>query len=303
MDECARGFRIGEVLHPWGTRFDALVADDVGDGYASRDLPCSAAYGFETIYAEVTAAGADRPVTGVAYELANVLQPKDVFARLVIRLGQPDQVDRGEVPPSSHASSSVVLHASWKRGTYTVGLSIYGAPRPSSFGDGLGKLYVSWADTQAAAAPFIAEWTAANEALARASATASPTVFAVRYPIFDPAHEPPSPSTRALATPELFETPREAARRLGTRAFALWQDDVGSWYLSTGRDSVRLGGPDTSTVQVLDIAPARGGGYSALEVGSWRVHDAYRSSAIADAAAALERVPGLRIERHTGHDA
>jgi hypothetical protein len=301
MDECAQGFRIGDVLHPWGTRFDAFVADDVG-GYACRDPPCSAAYGFETIYAEVTAAGSDRPVTGVAYELANVMQPKDVFARLVIRLGQPDQVDRSDVPPGAYASSSVVLHASWNRGTCTVGLSIYGAPRPSSLGDGIGKLYVSWADTEAAAAPFIVDWTAANEALARASATAAPTIFAVQYPIFDPESEQLDASTRALAMPELLETPPDAAQRLGTHAFALWREDAGGWYLSSGRDTVRLGGPDTSTVQVLDMAPARGGGFSALEVGSWRVRDTYRSSAIADAVGLLERISGLTIERHTGHD-
>ncbi|HYC64679.1 MAG TPA: hypothetical protein VEC14_08125 [Reyranellaceae bacterium] len=58
----------------------------------------------------------------------------------------------------------------------------------------------------------------------------------------------------------------------------------------------------TETVHLMDVAPARGGGFSAIEVGPWTVRDRYRSPAIAGAASALERVPGLVIERHEGND-
>jgi hypothetical protein len=75
------------------------------------------------------------------------------------------------------------------------------------------------------------------------------------------------------------------------------------WHLSTGRSTVLLGGAETSTVQFLDIAPARGGGYAELGVGPWRVRDVHGSTSIKDAVVALEAVPGLKIERHSGHDA
>ncbi|UYN93568.1 MAG: hypothetical protein KIT25_16090 [Enhydrobacter sp.] len=303
MDDGAQGFRFGGTLHPWGTRFDALVPDHAGDGYASRELACGEAFGFRTTYVELTAPRPNRPVTVAAYEIADVLAPKEAFARLVIGLGQPDKISREEVGPGPHASNVVALHAVWKRPGHDVSVSLYGAPRPSEFGDGIGKLYLSWSDLDAAAAPFLAPWSIENEAIAQASATATPSIFTVRYPIFDPDYPTPSRQARVLNTPELFETPADAAKRLGTRAFALWSDPGGGWYLSHGRDTIRLGTRRSATVQVLDIKPARGSGFAGIEAGSWTVRDVHGSRTIADAAAAIRRVPGLRIERVTGHDA
>ena len=55
-------------------------------------------------------------------------------------------------------------------------------------------------------------------------------------------------------------------------------------------------------MQFLDIAPARGGGYAELGVGPWSVRDAHGSASIRDAVAALAALPGLTIERQSGHD-
>ncbi|MGH8432194.1 MAG: hypothetical protein ACREUF_17510, partial [Solimonas sp.] len=170
MDEWHSGFSIDEAFHPWGTRFEAVAPGRVGRGYASVELPCRAACGLATIYAEPTAARPDRPVTVVAYELADTGAPsKYLFAQLVIRLGAPDRIDREVAPDGGNAHDSVVLHANWMRDRIAIGLSLYGAPRPSDFGDGLGKLYLSWTDTDEAAAPFLAEWNAANQAVAEAA--------------------------------------------------------------------------------------------------------------------------------------
>jgi hypothetical protein len=300
MDDCAQGFRIGDTLHPWGTRFQALVPDATGDGYVNHEIACTGAYGFETIYVELTSAGADRPVTSAAYELASVLTPKDAFARLVVKLGQPGKVEREE--EAAGDPGRVALYAYWRRDGYTLSVSLYGATRPSDFGDGIGRIYLTWTDTAAAAAPFLAEWKAGNDAVARASATAKPAIFTVRYPIVDRQYPAASASDRALSMPYLFETPAEAAKRLGSHSFALWSDGDGACYLSHGRDTIKLGGPRTSIVQVLDIAPAKGSGFAGIEVGAWSVRDVHRSRAIADAAAALKKVSGIKIERQTGHD-
>jgi hypothetical protein len=302
LDECVNGFRIDSALHRWGTCFDAIVAEDVGDGYVSHPLPCNAAYGFETVFVELTADAPDRPVTSLAYELAATIEPRDAFARLVVALGQPGEISREEVSEDGSASDSVTLYATWNRDTWSIGLSLYGAPRPSELGDGVGKLYLSWTDTEAAAAPFIAAWATANQALAEAAKDASPTFFAVQYPIFDPDQPAPSPSERALSNDAMLQTPADAAQRLGSGIFALWSDKAGAWYLSTGRDTIRLAASKTATLQWIEYAPARGGGSSTLQVGGWSVRDAYRSPAIAEAVKALEKIPGLTIERHTGHD-
>jgi hypothetical protein len=290
MDDCAEGYRIDAALHPWGTLFEEPA-----------ERPCAAAYGFDTIYAELSAAGGDRPVTSVAYELAGTLPGKAVLAELVKRLGPPTELDRSDEVRGAGSADTVVLYAEWQRDNHQIALSLYGAPRASDFGDGIGKLYLSWSDLAAAARPFVDAWRAASDAVARAAADTEgdpAAIFAVAWPILDPADAPEEPHIRALATPELLETPARVAERLGSSAFALWQGG-GAWYLSHGRATVVLG---AAPVQILEIEQARGGGYSSIEVGAWSVRDEHASRSIADAAARLERVPGLTIERHRGHD-
>jgi hypothetical protein len=297
MDDIAQGFRIGTNLHPWGTLFEAVAPGAVDEGYASTELPCSSAYDFATVYAEITAPRPDRPVMGLAYELAaSGATPKELFARLVIRLGAPAEVDREE--ENAGNSDSVVLHAQWSRVDFAISLSLYGAPRPSDFGDGLGKLYLSWGDIDAVSAPFLPAWRAANAELAQAALSAATVhTFSVAYEI-NPLLEP-----RCLHHPEILETPAIIAARLGATGFALWSDAAGTrWHLSTAADSIVLGRPDSSAVQVVEIEPAKGGGFAAIEVGPWSVRSSRLSRAIADAARELEKLPGLTITRHAGYD-
>ena len=99
MDDTTKGFRLGEAgFFPWGTRFDAVVRDFEGTGYASRILSCSEAYGFVTRSAEPSAPRPDRPVLTVTYELAATANPaRDLFAPLVMRLGAPQKIERDEL--------------------------------------------------------------------------------------------------------------------------------------------------------------------------------------------------------------
>ncbi len=297
MDDTAQGFRIGDAFYAWGTLFEAVAPGTVDGGYAHTEIACASAYGFATVHAGITAPRPDRPVMGLAYELAaSGATPKEVFAQLVIRLGAPSEVDREE--ENAGSSDSVVLHAQWSHGDFAISLSLYGAPRPSDFGDGLGKLYLSWGNVDAASAPFFDAWRAANAELAQVAASAATLhTFSVACEI-NPLLEP-----RCLHHPEILETPPSIAARLGPTGFALWSDATGTrWHLSTAADSIVLGRPDSSAVQVIEIEPAKGGGFAAIEVGAWSVRSSRLSRAIADAARELERLPGLTITRHAGYD-
>lgn len=297
MDDTAQGFRIGDTFYSWGTLFDAVAPGTVEAGYANTEIACPSAYGFATVSVGITAPRPDRPVMGLTYELASSGPPaKDIFAQLVIRLGAPTRIDREE--ENTGNESAVILHAQWSRESIAIALSLYGAMRPSDFGDGIGALYLNWADIDAASAPFIDAWRAANEELAAASASAAMVhTFAVAYPIH------PLPGPACLHHPEILETPAPIAARLGELGFALWSDATGTrWHLSTAADSIVLGGPDSSTVQMLEIEPAKGGGFAGIEVGPWSVRSAWLSRAIADAARELEKLPGLTVVRHGGHD-
>ena len=308
MDDTTEGFRLGEAgFFPWGTRFDAVVRDFEGTGYASRILSCSEAYGFVTRSAEPSAPRPDRPVLTVTYELAATAKPaRDLFAPLVMRLGAPQKIERDELSPHASSPDHVVLHANWKTADgIPVGLSLYGAPRATRFGDSAGSLYLSWGDLEAAAAPWIEEWHTANEAVAQAAQSpGSITRYSVAYDVrASDVRDPHRIANRCLSAPELLDTPRSIARGLGDRGFALWSDAAGTrWHLSTSACTIVLAGPDTSRVRVASVEPARGGGFSSIDIAGWWARDAWKSRAIEEAVHAIERVPGLTIERSSGHD-
>lgn len=308
MDDTATGFRLGEAgFFPWGTRFDAMVRDFEGAGYASRALPCAGAYGFATCSAEPSSPRPDRPVLSVTYQLAATANPaRGLFAPLVMRLGAPQTIQRDELSPQASSPDHVVLYATWKTTEgITIGLSLYGAPRATRFGDSAGSLYLSWGDLEAAAAPWIAEWQAANEAVAQAARSPGSIVrYSVAYDVrASDARDPHRIANRCLSAPELLDTPRSIANGLGGRGFALWSDAAGTrWHLSTSACTIVLGGPDTSRVRVASVEPARGGGFSSIDIAGWWARDAWKSQAIEEAVRALERVPGLMIERSSGHD-
>ena len=230
----------------------------VQSGYASVELPCRSAYGFATVYAELTAPRPDRPVTTVAYELADTgTAPRYLFAELVKRLGPPDDVSRDDSPGRAN-ENSVVLHANWKRDKVEIGLSLYGAPRPSDFGKGLGKLYLSWAEHGCRRGALPPAWTSANQPLLPLLQRAPRLkVFSVRYAIYEDDTEPPSPATLALSTPELLLTPPAIAGRLGTDDVRAVERRAPSsrWHLSTARSTVLLGGPETSRRAFLRHRP------------------------------------------------
>lgn len=308
MDDTAQGFRIGAAFFAWGTLFDVVAPGVIDAGYASTELPCASAYGFATVYAAITAPQPDRPVLNVAYELAGTdMRPKDVLAQLVILLGAPLEIERDELSPHANSPDHVVLHATWKtREGRSVGLSLYGSPRPSNFGDGIGKLYLGWDDLEQAAAPWVPAWRAANEELARVAQTPGTIkTFDVLHDVkTSDRSDPARVASLCLTSPELLDTPAPIAGGLGTRGFALWSDSAGTrWHLSTADVTVVLGGPDTSTVKVANIAPARGGGSSTIDVGAWWVRCEWNSRAIEDAVRALERIPDLTVARYSGHDA
>lgn len=307
MDQAALGFRLDGNFHPWGTRFDTVVSDFEGTGYASRMLPCDEVHGFATRYVELSAPRPDRPVMALAYELAGTdMRVNDILAQLVIRLGPPTDIDRDELSPYASTSDHVVLYASWKaREGISFGVSLYGAPRSSSFGDGVGKLYVNWNDVTAAAAPWMSAWRAANEEVAsHALGATSVEFFAVNYDTCaNYAGEPDRAAMLCLHAPEILDSPGPVAVELDDKRFALWTDRTGSrWYLSSLIDTIRLGERETSRVTVAHAAPARGGGSSAIEIGPWWVRDEWNSPTILNAVRRLQRVPGLTFHQSSGHD-
>jgi len=316
--DIGKGFRIGERLLAWGTTIDD-AADALGvkrdEGRGSRwrriELSCGPTWGFETICAEMTAYGGDRPVTALKYELGvrageTPPDPATWMTPLMAALGTPHEAEGRDLPVHADPSASVGFYASWPCGDQSVGLSIYGAARPVDFGLAAGCIWLNWS-INAAAQPFLEEWRARASALATEASVHSGLVS---YSL----SEPPNPlvglhadanrdSMNALGSPQLLPTPRSIAAALGKRGIGFWRSkDQRRWYASTFWDTAAFGTGETIGIDWYDVAPAKGGGFSEIAMDGWSVRDLHGSRAIADAVAALRTIPGVTVRKVDSYD-
>jgi hypothetical protein len=256
----------------------------------------------------LSAPAMDRPVMSATYELvpasAGRPDPAHWMARLRARFGRTDE----EGARDRRNSSSVDYWARWRGPTIEIGLSIYGAVRRVRFGRSAGLAYVTWTDRAAAAAPYAGQWRAATAALAGSAATL--TAFH-RFDVPEPLRaagasiEPKVASFddwRALNCPTLLGTPASISRRLSTRSFALWRSGIdGLWAVSTQHDTIVL--RSGAHASWTELEPAKGAGCSGLSVGAWSITQPHGTPAIAEAAAALEALPGVVVEKYKDYDA
>src|SRR5690606_18973879 len=110
-----------------------------GSPWRRIEVACPATWGLETISSELTAHGADRPVTALKYELAAVdgdtrPDPARWVEPITAMLGEPSTTGHHELPASGDPSGSVRFYASWPAGSQSIGLSLYGAPRTVDHG-------------------------------------------------------------------------------------------------------------------------------------------------------------------------
>ena len=318
MADIVDGFVVGDRRLPWGTRFDeacralGLPPPD-GAGYCHADpVRCDTALGEPALSAVLHGPAADRPVISILYQLrADGRAPTAVLASVQARLGVPKETSTADLSGYRDPGGGVQLWATWKTPTHSMGLSIYGAPRPEAGGKALGCLWATWDDTMAAGAPYAAEWRARCERMAQAADRVGAfhrftVAWDLRHSGQADEGPPPSPglvaATHGLSRPDVLATPAPIARQLGPKDFALWSSGPwGAWAVSDARDSVWIV-PGSGRASVSDILPAKGPGHAELELGDWSARDACGSKAILAAAAIVRRIPGMVLTEHDGHD-
>lgn len=317
-EELQGGFRIGERLVGWGTLVGEISDAAAGANGAVR-LPCRAAYGFATIAAELTGPAPDRPVMGVSYALAQAGTggTDGLIAALSERLGGPADLGKQAPPGYADPADCVVEWASWRLDDVAVGISIYGAPRPTDDGLSAGTFWISWSEVRAAR-PFLQDWLDRRTAVeAAATRLTQIDVFVLdlpQYPLYGPADgsgsiAPGSSAERqriasfCLRKPRIVTTPPPVASRLTPEAIAIWTGvPDGLWCISTAWDSQAYRIGETVIANHVEFLPAKGAGYVLLDIGGWSVRACYPSRAIAAAAARLAKLPGVRLRHDKGHD-
>lgn len=318
MADFERGFRIDGRLIGWGTDLAAAAsrlgapAEGKRIGYTSIRVPCARAYGFETIAAQLSGYGLSRPVTALAYDLAlpagGTIEPQFWLGPLGERLGAPTSETVEDV--GDRSGDAVRHYANWERGDLSIGISVFGGPRPVEGGVSGATLWLSWAIERAAAA-FLPAWHAACESLAVAARdAAAPRIFRLgfdQYALHGDGSEPTGEARLkreawlALAAPDILLTPQPVARRLSSRQFALWSNPgMRVHCLSTRWDSVIWDDGAASKIDWWHVLPAKGPGQSSLHAGSWSVVDFTDSTSVPAAIEALEAIPGVTISRLDG---
>ncbi|RJF87562.1 hypothetical protein D3874_11465 [Oleomonas cavernae] len=312
MEDLASGFPIDGRVFPWGTTLAAVLAKlnlPIGDapaiGYHTGGASCAAAFGFDTLGVEITAAGSTRPVTGLCYELAppagaGLPGPAAWLAPLTRWLGRPDQAEDCPLPPHGDPAGCVRYHANWHRRGHSVAISLYGALRDVGGGHSAGCLWLNWS-AAAAAAPFLDERLAAAADLAILAAV--PVDMRKFTLILEQQPHYRDDADYALSTPHLLPTPKTIKAGLGPHSFALCRIGGGRrWCLSTRWDSIVFEIGQPVVVNWYDVLPAKGGGSSEIEVDGWSVRDVAGSRVIAEALAVLGAMAGVEVRHEQSYD-
>jgi hypothetical protein len=315
MHRLENGFPIGSVCHAWGT---TIATFHMETGHRSTHsngptiIACSEALGIGTLCAELTAPRPDRPVTQLCYQLAPItgdpLPDPDVFAQPLTKLlGRARESSTYELPSDGDPSGSVRFYANWDAGDFSVGLSLYGAPRQTQFGPAYGCLWLSWAPAKAAQ-PYLAEWRARTKELAAREPLdiAGFSFGAAQMPVFgfggSKANSARREADNVLYHPELLPTPRSIAALTSDHGATFWRFGNANWCASTAWDTLVLTTGEPIDISWNDVAPAKGGGFSEIAIERWAVRDWHGSPAVRDAVAYIERMSGQRVNHVTGYD-
>lgn len=317
MQRLDSGFPIGSRRYRWGTTFEQFIAVTAADGRRrsahSVVVSCDEALGLAAISAEATAPRQDRPIIQLCYQLAPVagdaLPAPAIFTRpLADAFGEARASSEYDLPESGVPSGSVRYYAGWDAGDFAIGLSLYGAPRPTEFGPAPGCLWLSWSPVKAAQ-PYIAEWRGrARELAAREPADIAGFRFAAaQLPAFGNADGTDAEislreANCVLYCPELLPTPPAISALVGDHGAAFWRGSDGSRCASTAWDTIVFPAEGPVEVSWNDIAPAKGGGFSEIAIGRWSVRDYHGSQAIKDAVGRLGKTPGVHVNHITGYD-
>ncbi len=200
-----------------------------------------------TVVAATRPAGADRRLrAGRQRQALQVsVRPAGRFAS-----APHNTVERDELSPMQARPTMSCSTPTGKRPTASRSPSrSTGHRAPPSSATAPASSTLNWGDLEAAAAPWIEEWHATNDEVARAAQSPGKIeAFFVGYDVrASDAGDPLRIANRCLNSPELLDTPKSIADPLGDKGFALWSDAAGQrWHLSTAACTIVLGQPETS---------------------------------------------------------
>lgn len=227
------------------------------------------------------------------------------LARIEPRIGRPLKATRY----ATKTAAQVAYSADWDVEDLRVTLSIYGGARPSHGGMATAGLFVNLRDEL----PIMARYAAALTARASAlwSTLSRPDVLQIsQLPTkitpfsLQPWLTQTDPQRRiaqkAFYKRDLLETPPIITKRLAANEIMLWRHGDHR-FVSTQFDTVQLVAGQT-TLEVVNILPARGGGGLSVRVGELEVTDVPGSRPLTELVEAIQAVCAVRYRYQETYD-
>jgi hypothetical protein len=292
------GFPLGDHMIAWGATHESLAAQGITLTPGPYDKRDHHAIGGRYFDLDVTTVGLwrgssiiGRPIEHAWYviksepDIAHAQQAQRLQAQFVARWGPPESGNLHVSFPQGATSSQVCGRSEWTVGAVQLAVSWYGAPRAEHGNVNAGFVSITWSDTVAMAAPYLAEWQTRQDALGALFAPPESTQVMARitlrtertapYPHYasEPNPDRYTPAQllayRVLMHPDRLVTPPKYAAEADERTWLLWRAvSGGAWGVSNTFDTVFFTAGMVAKVEWTHTTPARGGGGECLTVGS-----------------------------------
>lgn len=303
---------IGEILDTIPRRVaPGLVLGPVRPGWPNYRLLEQHIFGLTALVTEVRGPYGDRECVQQIFELT--LDADYPLAELEARylgkiepvIGRPSKANRY----TTKTVSQVAYSADWDVDDLRVTLSIYGGPRASHGGMATAGLFVNLRDELPIMARYAGALSVRESALW--GTLTSPDVLHISrlqtnlkpfslQPWAAQSDAIRRKAQKAFYQRDLLETPPLVSQHLTANEVALWRHGD-HLFVSTQFDTVQLVAGQT-TLEVVNILPARGGGGLNVHVGELQIGDVPKSRPLTELVAAIQAVCAVRSSYQETYD-
>ncbi len=302
------GFDTGLKVLPWGTSLQDALAQlptAIETDFRSAKFQPAQAFGLAGIVSLTLRAPApDRPVMQVSYELAEYTSDDELLKDIARILGLPAQ------SAAHNPALGVKFVAHWHVPGFTVGLSIYTAPRETDEGLAAAVFYIHWDDLLAAAAPYL-ESMIETENWLTVRAQHAEIIWQGMLEVDQHPYQPMPTrnvaphlldvaqlrAARCLRRRLLIQTPASLRESISAGQVLIWKDvREHLWCISTRYETVcfKWGWPVAATH--VNLLPAKGPGGASFSISDLQLVSSADSPGLARLAAFLQQNLPVQVQ-------
>lgn len=321
---------INNIDFRWGMTFNQVVDEfnsqnlfSAMSAWKNFEIPCSEIAELKTLSCSFRAPSLKKPVMQVSFELETIKpnifeKPYTPYVRHLTQiLGKPHGISKnaldGQKYNKGYASSQVMYNCKWWLGDILISLSVFGGIRTRKEGEYAAGLYFDWLNEKRIAEPYFEEFVAEESELS--STISDLTNIKMNYD-FRPYHKKhyelniPDQALHdqeirtaqlILYADKLFRTPKTIAKEMTDKEIVLFKSHkTNNWCIGNKWDFTPIN--EDSTLNYIDIKPARGSGGTEMKINSLNIQDKRDSEILNNLSMKIEELTARKFERSTGYD-